>query len=113
MFMAFPVEDITYYPKHFQGENWAKEKVDSSDSRNLNNLPSQMTVDSLISSFNSLNGDSPSNLYKNAVKYLEDYKKVSAENRKLKEEVAKLSAELEGYSVVDVVSEIKEADVNE
>ena len=113
MFMAFPVEDITYYPKHFQGENWAKEKVDSSDSRNLNNLPSQMTVDYLISTFNSLNSDSPSNLYKNAVKYLDDYKKVSIENRKLKEEVARLSAELEGFRVVDVVSEINEADVGE
>lgn len=113
MFMAFPVEDITYYPKHFQGEDWAKEKVDSSDSRNLNNLPSQMTVDYLISTFNSLNSGSPSNLYKNAVKYLEDYKKVSIENRKLKEEVTRLSTELEGFKVADVVSEIKEDDVGE
>ena len=99
-FPNFPVEDITYHPKTFQGENWAKTENNQQSKDSIPaDIPAQLTVDKVISLLkDSLKGS----LKDNAIKYLEDYKVKKAENIKLQEEIESLNNELAGYKFAEV-----------
>lgn len=99
-FPNFPVEDITYHPKTFQGENWAKKEDNQQSGESIPaDIPAQLTIDKVISL---LKDHVKGSLKDNAIKYLEDYKAKKVENIKLKEEIDSLNNELAGYKFAEV-----------
>lgn len=94
------MEDITYRPKTFQGEDWVKQddSVESSKGSMSEELPAQLTVDRVISLLSdTLSGS----LKDNAIKYLEDYKVKKADNINLVEKINSLENELAGYKFAE------------
>lgn len=100
MFDRFPVEDITHYPTRKQGD-WAKD--DKSDKSvkplGIDNLPSQFTVETIISTLNKLiaSGDKLTPLYKSIVGYMQEHHEIKAKIAKLTVENNQLKDNLDFY----------------